>query len=83
MYKRLLFATIILIVAAACSVVETPEPSSKQTISFTADPFTIEVDGGVETKTNIQTGGKFVWSPGDTVGVYPSSGSQEYFVMTS
>lgn len=83
MIKRLFLAVTLLFGAAACQIVETPGPSAKQVISFSADSFILEEDSGIETKTSIQTGGKFVWSPGDTVGVYPSSGSQVYFVMTS
>ncbi|MBO7562644.1 MAG: fimbrillin family protein [Bacteroidales bacterium] len=51
-----------------------------KTVSFVVPSF---VDGDIGlTKTQLGSDGvSFYWSPNDTVGIYPSSGSQVYFVV--
>lgn len=36
-----------------------------------------------QTRTSIASGNEFIWAAGDTVGIYPNSGGQVYFAMTS
>ena len=83
MFKKSLFVATLIIGAVACQVVEDPDSVKQQTIHFSADSFTVFEDGCPETKTGIGEENKFYWSIGDTVGVYPNSGSQVYFVMDS
>ena len=49
---------------------------------FTAEPFRC-LDEYPETRTSIANGNEFIWAAGDTVGIYPNSGGQVYFAMTS
>lgn len=48
-------------------------------VSFEVCRYDIEED--CATKTSISGGTNFVWSAGDTVGIYPDSGGQVYFSM--
>lgn len=82
--------------AIACSVVETDRTVSVNhtdsnmmpgMMVFRADSFNI-VDADIDTKTYVQpvgdyTGYNFFWSEKDTVGVFPSSGCQIPFELTS
>jgi len=56
------------------------EPQSIKSISFNVPGF-VDADG-ILTKTQIgDDGSSFSWSANDTVGIYPNTGSQVYFVM--
>lgn len=41
-----------------------------------------ECSDQVSTRTSIINKNEFIWSAGDTVGIYPNTGSQVYFAMT-
>ncbi|MBR1927682.1 MAG: leucine-rich repeat protein [Bacteroidales bacterium] len=58
----------------------TDEGGAHREIVFTASSFTEDSD--INTRTEIKTGGSFIWSANDTVGIYPSSGSQVYFALS-
>ena len=64
--------------AAAC---QEKEPAVDR-ICFTADDY-VYVGENPLTKTSIAAGNAFIWSQNDTVGVYPDTGSQVFFEMTS
>lgn len=81
MRKGLCVAVTLLFGAAACQVVEIPEPDTGLTISISADPV-FEDDGSPETKAVVR-GNTMFWSPGDTLGVFPGSGSQVYFLAAT
>jgi len=50
-------------------------------VRFTMNELTI-IDGfPIETKTSINSTNHIIWMPGDTIGIYPSQGSQVYFVI--
>lgn len=53
------------------------------TLRFVADDFIFEDASGTPTKTGFSNTGGFHWTKKDTVGIYPNSGSQVYFEMTS
>lgn len=48
---------------------------------FEIEPF--QDDSFAQTKTSIQNSNEFIWAAGDTVGIYPNTGGQVYFAMTS
>lgn len=52
-------------------------------ISFNIEQFVPVDEAEGSTKTSIVNNTEFVWSPGDTVGIYPGKGSQVYFAMES
>lgn len=79
MRKYFFVAVTLLIGAASCQIVETPEPNNEFTISISADP-TFEDDGAPETKAVVR-GTTMYWTPGDTLGVFPEQGSQAYFLI--
>ena len=79
MRKYFFVAVTLLIGAASCQIVETPEPNNEFTISISADP-TFEDDGAPETKAVVR-GTTMYWTPGDTLGVFPEQGSQVYFLI--
>ncbi len=56
------------------------DPTLVQKILFSAADF--EMDTPIS-RTDMAPGGGFLWSAGDTVGIYPDNGSQVFFVMTS
>ena len=52
---------------------------------FTVEDFETAGEGSdpALTKTSIINNGEFIWAAEDTVGIYPNTGSQVYFAMTS
>ena len=80
--KKLIFTMLSISLAlTACQMNELDNPGPedfRNTISFNAADFIQEESP--ETKASIQ-GGTFVWSNGDTLGIFPNSGSQVYFSM--
>lgn len=76
---------ILLAFLTACQVSElettSPDHLSGQTISFSVQDF--ENRDLITTRTAIQEGNRFIWTANDTVGIYPNSGSQVFFAMTS
>ncbi|MBQ9185659.1 MAG: fimbrillin family protein [Bacteroidales bacterium] len=84
--RKVLFA-LSLVLFVACSK-QAPAgdvneiPDEIKSITFTLTPFSIHEEG-VQTKTQIQNDGSFLWSPTDTLGVYPNVGSQVYFVASN
>ena len=55
-----------------------------KSLVFSVQDYSIVNDGegSTQTKTSITNEGGFLWSDGDTLGIYPSSGSQVFFAMT-
>lgn len=51
-----------------------------QSIVFTVRDF-IDTSDDPTTRTSILDGSRFIWSKGDTVGIYPNTGGQVYFAM--
>lgn len=51
-----------------------------QSIVFTVKDFTDTPDD-LTTRTSILDGSRFIWSEGDTVGIYPNTGGQVFFAM--
>lgn len=52
-------------------------------LMFTIEDYQVIQDDVPLTKTSVQNGNEFIWAEGDTVGIYPNSGAQVYFVMSS
>lgn len=77
-------AILILLACAGCSLSNLYDDvdDTIRSVSFVIKPLTI-VDGdevSPTTRTTIQDGdNNFYWTPNDTVGIYPDSGSQVYF----
>ena len=65
---------------AACSPALIDKDGER--ISFSITQF-IDPEEGIMTRTSIASGNEFIWAAGDTVGIYPNTGSQVYFAMTS
>ncbi len=67
--------------ATACQISDPfVESLAVKHVVFTALPF--EEDAVTKTNINVVDGkNKFAWSANDTVGIYPNSGSQIYFVV--
>ena len=82
MRKSILILTGILTISAGCLKVEDIDTGTSEvhSVSFTIDPF---MNGDEATKTSFWGNGAFYWAEHDTVGVYPNTGSQVYFAMTS
>lgn len=59
-----------------------PEQEEIKTVIFTIDQYSLDDEGASATRTALN-GTSFSWAPNDTVGIYPNSGSQVYFEMTS
>lgn len=83
MKTSFIFVSIILIVCAGCSK-NTPETTAGNSDKplraiFSAENF---VDDD-RTRTVLDDSGNFSWAATDTVGIYPDSGSQIFFVMTN
>lgn len=82
MIKNRPYATLCLLVAfAGCSA---NAPEEIESASFLFPPVTIMEEDEVEpiTRTSIQDGSySFFWAQKDTVGIYPDSGSQVYFIV--
>ena len=72
------------LLVASCSKGVSPEivdNDEVKAVSFSIAPFNI-CNEGARTKTSIQTdNGEFYWAVKDTVGIYPDSGAQVYFVV--
>lgn len=86
-FKNTFTGLAVLFFITACTSVEIEtelnEPNSgfENEIVFSASSF--NSDESLSTRTSIVNGGGFIWSANDTVGIYPSSGSQVFFAMTS
>ena len=52
-------------------------------VVFKIEQYQVACDDGPMTRTSIENGGDFIWADGDTVGIYPNTGSQVYFAMAS
>ena len=80
---RLLISIAALLLFANCCKDGDDLPISDEvsSLTFTISSFEIGIDDS-STKTSIGTDGKFYWATRDTVGIYPDSGSQVYFVLT-
>ena len=80
-----------IVCAAICTVAmclcctRTPLEDEIRSVSFNVEPFkVIEEDGSYNrTRTNFLDDGTgtFLWASGDTVGIYPNTGSQVYFKL--
>lgn len=84
-FKRCLAFTAVIAAFAACQIIETDVIDQgrifDKTISFSVSDF--EINDPFETRTSIQSGNKFIWTANDTVGIFPNTGSQVFFEMTS
>lgn len=63
---------------------QNPFDSDSETVSslvFSIDPYILSEEGPA-TRTALE-GTSFKWAPGDTVGIYPNTGSQVYFELTA
>ena len=84
-FKNTLTGLAVLFSFAACTAVDSElsemDSGFENEIVFSASSF--KSDESLSTRTSIVNGGGFIWSANDTVGIYPSSGSQVYFAMTS
>lgn len=52
-------------------------------VVFSVNNFQFIGDDEIDTKTSLRNGTEFIWSAKDTVGIYPNTGSQVFFAMTS
>ena len=50
-------------------------------VSFTADDYKEIDEDTLPTRTSVRNNTEFFWAQGDTVGIYPDTGAQVYFVM--
>ena len=84
-FKRCLAFTAVIAAFAACQIIETDVIDQgrifDKTITFSVSDF--EINDPFETRTSIQSGNKFIWTANDTVGIFPNTGSQVFFEMTS
>ena len=84
-FKRCLAFTAVIAAFAACQIIETDVIDQgrifDKTITFSVSDF--EMNDPFETRTSIQSGNKFIWTANDTVGIFPNTGSQVFFEMTS
>lgn len=76
--RLLLPGALLLPIVAGCSKTDT---QITKTI-FSVEEFHL-LDDFPETRTSIANGNEFIWAAGDTVGIYPNTGGQVYFAMTS
>lgn len=86
MHNRFFFTllTIYTALMTACKeaeVIPGADPQDIQSLIFTIDPFQLD-DEFAKTRTSVN-GTAFLWAAEDTVGIYPSTGSQVYFAMTA
>ena len=79
-YLIILFVALSL--STACEQTVPTADSYLSKISFSADDY-ILLDDAPQTKTSIVNNTTFIWTQNDTVGVYPNTGSQVFFEMTS
>ncbi len=83
--KRCLAFTAVIAAFAACQIIESDVIDQgrifDKTITFSVSDF--EMNDPFETRTAIQSGNKFIWTANDTVGIFPNTGSQVFFEMTS
>lgn len=56
---------------------------SVDSVMFSISDYALIEDDNPISKTSIINGTEFIWSEGDTVGIYPNTGSQVYFSMES
>ena len=66
---------------AGCQAIENPELQQVESVCFSIDPYQLDEETA-ETRTYLD-GTSFKWAATDTVGIYPNTGSQVYFAMTS
>lgn len=59
------------------------ERQSVNQVVFSVNSFHFIGENTVDTKTSLENGHDFIWTADDTVGIYPNTGSQVYFSMTS
>lgn len=84
MTKRPFFITAaaaLLVCLASCS--KEGQRQSAGQIIFSVNEFELADDDIPGTKTSIRNGTQFIWTATDTVGIYPDTGGQVYFSMTS
>lgn len=86
MNNRLFLALLIVCTAlmTACKeakVLPDQDPQDVLSLVFSIDPFQLDEDASA-TRTSVN-GTAFLWAAEDTVGIYPSTGSQVYFAMTA
>ena len=74
-------AAVFILFFASCS--KQNREQSVNRVTFSVNDFKLVPDDQPGTKTSIQNGTQFIWSANDTVGIYPDTGGQVYFSMTS
>ena len=82
--SRRMFCTQLLVGVAffvGCQVIDNPELQEVKSVCFSIDPYQLDEETG-ETRTYLD-GTSFKWAATDTVGIYPNTGSQVIFAMTS
>lgn len=80
---QLLFLAVTVSLLAACEQTNlNGDDTPVKKLRFSADDY-VYLDDEPQTKTSIQNMKTFIWTQGDTVGIYPNTGSQVYFAMTS
>lgn len=78
-----LYAMVLIGILTACQS-ELLQHSEVRCVSFVVPDYTVFDDEiGNPTKTVVDAGGHFTWAQADTVGIYPQTGAQIYFNMTS
>ncbi|MBR5035201.1 MAG: hypothetical protein IKX71_07825 [Bacteroidales bacterium] len=78
----LLLLSVTLSFLTACEHTDPTSESLVNKLTFSADDF-ILLDDTPQTKTSIVDNTTFIWTQNDTVGIYPNTGSQVFFEMTS
>ncbi len=80
--KKIVWCWAVLLAALLSGCVNTGELVLEEPIN--AITFSIEkfLDDDMSTKTNMAADGTFLWSAGDTVGIYPNTGAQVYFEVS-
>ncbi len=75
-----LFCAFVALCLTAC---DTSKPeSSVSKLRFSADDY-VFLDDAPQTKTSVVNMNSFIWTANDTVGIYPNTGSQVFFSMTT
>lgn len=79
--KRIIMASalVALMTGVACTK-QGPAEAGVNRVRFSVEDY-VPVGDDAATKTSLVNGTEFVWSVGDTVGIYPGKGSQVYFAM--
>ena len=81
--KRLVVIGISLLALLSCTRQEMGQEQDVNTISFSADSFCQGVIDEAETKVTLDASNHILWTLTDTLGVFPNTGAQVYFITTT